>query len=133
MGDCVNNGGGRPRANVDDRQVLELAKIGCTMAEIAAVVGTSVDTLERRFAETIRAGREMGRSSLRRAQWKLALSGNASMLMFLGKFYLGQKDELVFSSNEPDVRALLEHWEVSAKKKTSFDKPKNQKIVDIGA
>ena len=108
---------GRPRAHINDRQVLELAKIGCTMAEISAVVGTSVDTLERRFADIIKAGREMSKSRLRKAQWKLALSGNTSMLIFLGKIYLDQRNEISFASSEPEVRALLERWETSARKK----------------
>ena len=50
MGDSVRNRGRKPRANVDKLQVMELAKIGCTMAEISTVIGTFVDTLERRFA-----------------------------------------------------------------------------------
>jgi hypothetical protein len=80
----------------------------------------SVDTITRNYAEMIKEGREHGKSSLRRAQYKLALTGNAQMLIWLGRFYLGQKEEINFTSSEPDVRALLEKWEVSAKKKSEF-------------
>ena len=62
------------------------------MTEIAAVVGCSVDTLERRFAETIKLGQEKGKTSLRRWQYLAAEKGNTAMLIWLGKQHLGQKD-----------------------------------------
>jgi len=110
----------RPKKELDEEQIRELASIQCTNAEIAAVMRCNVDTLHDRFSAIIKEAREAGHESLRRAQWKCAMSGNASMLMFLGRFYLGQKEEINFTSSEPDVRALLEKWEVSAKKKSSF-------------
>ena len=111
---------GRPKKELDVEQIRELATIQCTDGEIAAVMRVSVDTITRNYAEMIKEGREHGKSSLRRAQYKLALTGNAQMLIWLGRFYLGQKEEINFTSSEPDVRALLEKWEVSAKKKSEF-------------
>ena len=111
---------GRPKKELDVEQIRELATIQCTDGEIAAVMRVSVDTITRTYAEMIKEGREHGKSSLRRAQYKLALAGNAQMLIWLGRFYLGQKEEINFTSSEPDVRALLEKWEVSAKKKSEF-------------
>ena len=111
---------GRPKKELDVEQIRELATIQCTDGEIAAVMRVSVDTITRNYAEMIKEGREHGKSSLRRAQYKLALAGNAQMLIWLGRFYLGQKEEINFTSSEPDVRALLEKWEVSAKKKSEF-------------
>lgn len=111
---------GRPKKELDVEQIRELAMIQCTDGEIAAVMRVSVDTITRNYAEMIKEGRENGKSSLRRAQYKLALTGNAQMLIWLGRFYLGQKEEINFTSSEPDVRALLEKWEVSAKKKSEF-------------
>jgi hypothetical protein len=102
------------------------------MGEIAAVMKCSVDTLENRYSEVIKIGREEGKQSLRRAQWKKALEGNPAMLIWLGKFYLGQKEEINFTSSEPDVRALLEKWEVTAKKKSDFTHlGKPQKPTDL--
>ncbi len=83
---------GRPLALVDESQVITLAKINCTYEEIAAVVGCSTDTLKRRFADLIEKGREEGKASLRRIQFATALKGNATMQIWLGKQYLGQKD-----------------------------------------
>lgn len=118
---------GRPRVGLDHRQIRELASIGCSMTEIACVMGVHVDTIRDNYSKAIDEGRECGKISLRRAQWKLALSGNAQMLIWLGKFCLGQKEELNITSSEPDVRRLLEQWDIAAKKKTHFDKLKEQK------
>lgn len=102
----------RPFKKLDERQIKELAKIQCTMIEIAAVMGCSVDTLERNYAEIIKSAREEGKSSLRRAQYKKALEGNATMLIWLGKHYLDQKDTVqVVGTSEPEVRKLLNRWE----------------------
>jgi len=87
---------------IDEKVVLGLASIGCTMKEIGAVVGCSVDTLERRFADVIEKGRESGKSSLRRMQWKAAEKGNVSMLIWLGKQILGQRDK---SNEEIEIMA----------------------------
>jgi len=86
--------------------------------------GCSVDTLERHYADVISEGREGGKASLRRAQWKKAVDdGNPSLLIWLGRFYLGQREEVTLNAgSETEVRKLLENWEVSAKKKTTFDK-----------
>ena len=128
------NVGGRPRLELDERQIKELASMQCTLGEIAAVMGCSEDTLERGFAGVIRQGREIGRTALRRAQWNKAVKeGNPQLLVWLGRFYLSQKEEFSLSTSEPDVRALLSQWEISAKKKSVFDKAKDQKIVDMSA
>ena len=116
---------GRPAVhNLDSRQVRELAKIQCTMLEIAAVMGCSVDTLERHYADVIKDGREDGKASLRRAQWnKAVVDGNPSLLIWLGRFYLQQREEITFNAgSEPEVRKLLESWDVVAKKRKTFDK-----------
>ena len=83
----------RPRKDVDEKQVERAAAIGCTVAEIAVVLGVSKDTLERRFAASIEKGRERGRRSLRRMQWKTAKAGNPTMQIWLGKQLLGQADK----------------------------------------
>lgn len=46
----------KPEIQIDEKTVEKLASILCTMEEIASVVGCSVDTLERRFADTIKRG-----------------------------------------------------------------------------
>jgi len=84
---------GRPRKKLDVDKLEKLAGIGCTMKEIASVMDVSVDTLERNYADLIKKGREGFHMSLRRLQYKSALAGNVTMLIWLGKQNLGQSDK----------------------------------------
>ena len=76
--------------------IKNLAAIMCTEEEIASVLETTVEVLHNRengeaFSELMKNGKEEGKASLRRAQFKLA-ERNPSMAIWLGKQYLGQKD-----------------------------------------
>lgn len=92
---------GRPKIEVDFAEVDKLCQIQCTGEEIASFFGISYDTLERRckeqfkvsLAEYIKEKSAKGKSSLRRMQWKAAMNGNVTMLIWLGKQYLGQTDK----------------------------------------
>lgn len=86
---------GRPKFEIDMDAVRKLATIQCTQEEIASFLGCSVDTLQRseEFCGVYKKALESGKSSLRRFQWKAAEKGNTSMLIWLGKQYLGQKDQ----------------------------------------
>lgn len=74
------------------QDVYNLAQIGCTDREIAQWFDVNEDTLRYNFSEIIAKGREDLKHSLRRAQIKLALSGNATMLIWLGKQILLQQE-----------------------------------------
>lgn len=83
----------RPKVPIDQHQVEQLAAIFCTVGEIAAVLGCSKDTIERRFAALIKTGRCKGKMSIRRAQYNVAIKKeNVQMLIWLGKQYLEQRD-----------------------------------------
>lgn len=82
-----------PRKKIDVEQVRKLAAIHCTNEEIASIVGCSKDTLERRCAAILKDGRAAGKMSLKRKQYELAMSGNVTMLIWLGKILLGQREE----------------------------------------
>ena len=124
--------GGRPKIELDERQIRELASMGCPLTEIASVMGVHTDTIRDNYSKSIDEGRECGKTSLRRAQWKLALSGNSQMLIWLGRFHLSQREEINFTSSEPEVRQLLEQWEVAAKKKSSFDRGRENNVIAMG-
>jgi hypothetical protein len=83
----------RPLKIVDPEQVRVLASIGCPVADIARVLDCSAKTLERRFMKEMEQGRANRNVSLRRKQFELAMAGNTTMLIWLGKQYLGQKDK----------------------------------------
>lgn len=84
---------GRPKKEIDYTTVEKLANIQCTQEEIASFLGISSRTLLRdeKFKELFAKGRENGKMSLRRIQWKHA-EKSVPMAIWLGKQYLGQKD-----------------------------------------
>lgn len=92
----------RPFLKLDEKLIEELAALNCTVNEIAAVCKCSNDTLERNYMEAIEAGRLRGKSSLRRAQWAAAKEGNPTMLIWLGKQLLGQRDFKLELETIPD-------------------------------
>jgi len=78
---------------LSEKTIFSLAQVGCTEEEIALHLGCSVDTIQRRYAAVLKKGRAELRMSLRRSQVKKALEGDNTMLIWLGKIILGQKEE----------------------------------------
>jgi len=83
----------RPLKDIEPWQVYKCARIGCTNVEIAVILGCSEDTLTRRFADVLRKGRQKMNMSLRRMQYRAACAGDRTILIWLGKQYLGQRDK----------------------------------------
>ncbi len=97
---------GRPKLEISETQVLNLAKLMCTHKEIASFFNCSTDTIADRFSDTIIKGHEVGKISLRRKQWKLA-GKNAAMAIWLGKQYLDQREK-VTPGNSDAIEEMLE-------------------------
>ena len=93
---------GRPKKEIDQNQFEKLCSICCTQKEIADFFDCSIDTINRwckrtyklTFADTYEKKSSPGKISLRRWQFKAAEAGNTSLLIFLGKQYLGQSDRI---------------------------------------
>ena len=85
-------GRGKTKRIVFDNDVYKLAAMGCTDREIANWFDMSESTLRYNFSAIMEKARVDLKQSLRQAQLKLALSGNAVMLIWLGKNILGQSD-----------------------------------------
>ena len=91
---------GRPRKEFSWDVAEKAAALMCTGEEIAALCDISYDTLERRvkelgyenYAEWYKKHSADGRKALRRWQMESAKKGNATMQIWLGKQYLGQKE-----------------------------------------
>ncbi len=83
---------GRNKVVIPAEEVFKLAQIGCKNHEIADWFGVDENTLTYNFSVDLLKGRESLKQSLRRAQIKLALNGNATMLIWLGKNILGQSE-----------------------------------------
>ena len=96
----------RPKKEINQETFEELCKIHCTEEEIAQVLRVSVKTLYSwcketygtSFSEVFKDFQGDGKASLRRIQFKLA-ERNATMAIFLGKQWLGQKDNPDLSDN----------------------------------
>lgn len=92
---------GRPRIEINWEQFNKLCGLQCTLLEIASYFDCSDDTIERRvkethgvtFAEYFAQKRGNGKIALRRKQYEAALAGNVTLLIWLGKQYLGQSDK----------------------------------------
>jgi hypothetical protein len=85
---------GKKYKTVDKEIIKRLASLMCTYEEIGHIVGMSPEGVKKRFKKVIEEGQSIGKESLRRAQWKKAVEqGDTRLLIFLGKNYLGQKDD----------------------------------------
>ena len=83
---------GRNKQIIDPKQVETYAQLGCKDTEIGDLLNVNDDTLRFNFKEELRKGRANLKQSLRRKQLEVALDGNVTMLIFLGKNLLGQSD-----------------------------------------
>tara|TARA_Y100001973_G_C5200912_1_gene337569 strand:- start:3266 stop:3667 length:402 start_codon:yes stop_codon:yes gene_type:complete len=92
MQDAVNKTG-RPKIDLDSEQVRKLAALHCSVDEIADILGCGRDTIYRHAKDALDKGRAEGKMRLRTMQFKSAQQGSASMLIWLGKQMLGQKDQ----------------------------------------
>ena len=105
---------GRPRKEIDNKIFENLCGLQCTLEEIAGVFDCSVDTIERwckreygeTFAEVYKKHSAKGKTSLRRIQFKLA-EKSAAMAIFLGRNYLGQKNNDI-ETDEQTLQAVGE-------------------------
>ncbi len=104
---------GRRPFDPDLKQVEQLAAIACTQEEAAAVLGVARYTLsrklrQRKYREAWERGRGRGNMALRREQFEIATQkGNVTMLIWLGKQWLGQRDHPEFSD---DARSAAEDY-----------------------
>lgn len=116
----------RPKVKIDKSQFEKLCSLQCTLEEIAGFFDCSGDTIERwckseykqGFAEIFRQKRQNGRISLRRTQWKLA-EKNVSMAIWLGKQYLGQKEQQTVEVSHAVDETVKEMYDYFEQRKSS--------------
>lgn len=88
----IEVGRGDNKKVIDPKEVEKLASIGMKNSEIADWLDIDDSTLNYNFKQNLTKGRLQLNQSLRQAQIRLALSGNATMLIWLGKNILGQSE-----------------------------------------
>lgn len=112
----------RPRKEIDKKQFENLCGLQCTKEEICYFFDVTDKTLENWCRRTYKMGfseifgikRGSGRISLRRSQFRLA-EKNATMAIWLGKQYLGQKDQPDDSIDYEDSDAYFEAAKMEGK------------------
>jgi Helix-turn-helix domain of resolvase len=92
---------GRPLKVVPEHEIVRLAATGSTAESIAVRLGITRDLLYRRFKHLLDRGRVLRDSDLQRRQYEVAMSGCASLLIWLGKQWLGQTDKIVQTGPDP--------------------------------
>jgi hypothetical protein len=88
----IEVGRGENKKVIDPKEVEKLAGIGMKNSEISEYLEIDDSTLAYNFKQQLVKGRHNLKVSLRRAQLSLALSGNATLLIWLGKNILGQSE-----------------------------------------
>lgn len=91
---------GRPKAKINWKEIDELLMAGCSATEIADGLGLNYRTLYERcerdngikFADYTHNLRTKGVNSLRKKQYDVAMEGDKTMLVWLGKTRLKQQE-----------------------------------------
>ena len=99
---------GAPRKEIDFDELDKLCAIQSTEEEIAGWFGIDIDTLVTRikekcgmtFSEYFAQKKGTGKISLRRKQYQTAMAGNPTLLIWLGKQWLNQKDKHEISGDD---------------------------------
>ena len=97
----------RPVKKIDLTEVEKLYGLQCTDREVAAYLGISVKTLERRkkiqkFADVMDGAKAKGRVSVRRMLFSQGAKGNVAAAIFLAKNLLNYKDYFSNEHSGPD-------------------------------
>ena len=102
---------GRPRKEIDKETFEQLCSLQCTLVEICSWFDIDDMTLNswckrtyenKTFSEVFKLKRSKGLISLRRSQFKMA-QNVPSLSIWLGKQYLGQKDQESFMATERET------------------------------
>jgi hypothetical protein len=98
----------RPKTIIDWVKVNKYLQAQCDGTGIAGLLGISADTLYRAcqedhkmgFAEYSAQKKGEGKELLRAKQFSIAMEGDKTMLVWLGKQYLNQKDRNELTGND---------------------------------
>lgn len=103
---------GRPKALIDWTKVGRYLQAQCQTKEIAGILGISADTLYVRcpqdnnmeFSAWSALKKAEGLELIRAKQFDTAMSGDKTMLIWLGKQLLGQKDQVEQTIRLPELK-----------------------------
>jgi hypothetical protein len=122
---------GRKKLFIDWKVVDNLLKSQCDGAIIARMIGISPDTLYKRckakfkvdFSAYSQQKKSEGRELLKAKQYELAMNGDRTMLVWLGKQHLGQKEKMDHTSNDKDLNPRITIEVINSKDQVKQDDP----------
>lgn len=126
----------RHTKEINQKQFEQACAMQCTETEICALFDVCEKTLngwcnrtyKKNFSQVFAEKRELGKISLRRSQWKQAET-NPTMAIWLGKQYLGQKD-----NKDITVRQSISQDAIDAVEEfMSFEPSSNESEADTSA
>jgi hypothetical protein len=108
----------RPKTDIDWKTVNKLLEADCEGTEIAAYLGIVPNTLYRRcetdhkisFSKYLQEKKAKGNSLLKVKQFDKAMSGDRTMLVWLGKQRLGQSEKAQQSIEISDAGTFNIHF-----------------------
>lgn len=109
---------GRPQSKIDWNEVDRYLEAGCTGSEIAGMLGIAPDTLYHRcgtdhnvnFSSYSQQKKAKGEALLRTKQFQLAMKGDRTLLVWLGKNRLGQREPRdVNETVDPRLNKILDY------------------------
>ena len=101
---------GRAKTVIPEQQVRELARLHCTNQEMADFFDVKLQTFMDNFRDIITKGRLETKQRLRKAQLDLAMKGDRTMLIWLGRNILAQSEQPI-NNTEDQVLPWLEQTE----------------------
>lgn len=118
----------RPKANIDWKKVDNLLKAQCDGVGIAGILGIHPNTLylavesefKISFSEYSAQKKSEGKELLRAKQFESAMSGDKTMLVWLGKQYLEQRDKSDNNNNNTETAKIIVETNEQAKELDEF-------------
>ena len=90
---------GRDKVVIPEEEVAQLSQYHCTNKEMADFYGVPLQTFMDNFRDIIDKNKIITKQRLRKAQLDLALNGDKTMLIWLGKNILGQQESPISTDN----------------------------------
>ena len=119
---------GRKRAVINWDEVSKFIMAGSNGMQIAAYIGICEDTLYSRcrednkkdFSLFLTEQRQKGNTYLLGKQYQVAMGGNVSMLIWLGKQRLGQREPEIIQK-DPENKCTFNDWKQEQKNGSNTD------------
>ena len=121
----------KPKKTVElneESKIEKLASFGLTNKEIAEALGYDENTLKRNFEIFLTKGRANLKMRLKQKQITVAFKGNVSMLIWLGKQYLGQSEKI---QEAGDYEITIKRVDATEAKSAKFSVEEEQRRISL--